>query len=197
MKKNIRHKKKRLGKQTTLGKIWHFLWKSDSIWSWIIDLILIFLIVKFIIFPVFGLIFATPIPFVIIESNSMIHEGEFDDWFSLYGLWYLENNITKEQIEEWSWRNGLDKGDIIIVRGLKNYDYKIGEIIIFKVEGQKMPIIHRVIFSNETTFSTKGDHNNAQWPYEETIRQEQILGKAIGRIPKIGWIKLFFVGIFK
>ena len=92
---------------------------------------------------------------------------------------------------------GITAEELVKQFGLKNYDYKIGEVIIFKVEGQKMPIIHRVIFSNETTFSTKGDHNNAQWPYEETIRQEQILGKAIGRIPKIGWIKLFFVGIFK
>lgn len=182
-------------------KIWYFLWESNSIWSWIVDLILIFLIVKFIIFPVFGLILATPLPFVIIESGSMHHEGSFDSWFSMHGSWYLENNITLQEIKGWPWQNGLDKGDIVIVKGLKDYRYKEGDVIIFKISEQRTPIIHRVIDirdeDNETIFSTKGDHNDGQWPYELAIEKEQILGKAIIRVPKIGWVKLAFVELFR
>jgi len=182
-------------------KIWKFLWKSDSVWSWIVDLILIFLIVKFILFPLFSLILSTSLPFVIIESGSMEHQGSFDSWFSLHGSWYLDKNITKETIYDWPWCNGLDKGDIIVVKGLKEYDYNIGDVIIFKVEAQKTPIIHRIVDitvkENEKSFSTKGDNNNGQWGYEQEIQKEQVMGKSVARIPKIGWVKLFFVDIFR
>lgn len=182
-------------------KIWRFLWESDSILSWIVDLILIFLIVKFIIFPIFSLILATPLPFVIIESGSMHHEGSFDQWFSLHGSWYLENGITLQEIKTWPWSNGLDKGDIVVVKGLKDYSYKKGDVIVFRTSKQRTPIIHRIIDikieDNETFFSTKGDHNDGQWPYELSIRKEQVIGKATTRIPKIGWIKLAFVEIFR
>lgn len=203
MKKNYKkHNQKGKGKQNVFIKIWNFLWKSNSVWSWIASLIIIFLIVKFVVFPFFGFMLGSPLPFVIIESSSMVHEGNFDQWFSLHGLWYLNNNITKEEIEEWSWNNGLDKGDIIIVRGLKDYNYDIGDVIIFKIENQETPIIHRIVNieiteADKKIFSTKGDHNDAQWDYEILIREEQILGESIGRVPKLGWIKLFFVELFK
>lgn len=180
-------------------KIWNFLWKGDSIWSWIVDIILIFLIVKFIIFPFFSLVFGTSLPFVIIESTSMQHEGSFNSWFSLHGQWYLDNNISKNDIREWPWYEGLDKGDVIIVKSKD--DYKKGDVIIFKVKKQKVPIIHRIIDKRNSSlgyiFSTKGDHNDGQLSYEHHIEKNQIIGKAVGRIPKIGWLKLFFVNIFK
>lgn len=187
--------------KNTLKRIWDFLWNSNSIWSWMVDLILIFLIVKFIIFPFFGLILYTPLPFVIIESNSMHHEGNFDLWFSLHGQWYLDNNITKTQVKSWPWNNGLDKGDIIIVRGIKDYNYKEGDVIIFKIPSHNTPIIHRIVKidnrDKEIVFSTKGDHNDDQWPYELEITKGQILGKAAVRIRWLGWIKLFFFELFR
>ncbi|UZE94037.1 MAG: signal peptidase I [Candidatus Pacearchaeota archaeon] len=185
--------------KSVLKKTWDFLWHSNSIWSWIVDLILVFLIVKFIIFPLFGLILCTPLPFVIIESHSMEHEGNFDSWFSLHGQWYLDNDITKEQVREWSWNKGLDKGDIIVVKGEESYE--LGNVIIFKIQEQATPIIHRIVEvkseDSEIVFETKGDHNDGQWPYEENIGEEQILGKAAVRIPKLGWVKLFFVELFR
>jgi len=180
-------------------EIWDFLWNSNSIWSWIIDIILVFLLVKFVIFPLCALALATPLPFVIIESQSMEHEGTIDQWFALHGSWYTERNITLEEIEKWPWSSGLYKGDIIIVKGAK--DYSKGDVIIFYVAGQKTPIIHRVINVNtdgtEIIFSTKGDRNDGQLPYEPEIHKEQIVGKAIAQIPRVGWIKLFFVELFR
>lgn len=182
-----------------LKKVWKFLWESDSILSLIVDLILIFLIVKFIIFPFLSLLLA-PLPFVIIESGSMHHEGSFDQWYSLHGSWYAANNISLEEIKTWPWLNGLDKGDLIIVRRLKDYSYKKGDVIIFKTEQQKTPTIHRIVKiekNGSLFFSTKGDYNDGQLPYEISIKKEQIIGKAIARIPKVGWIKLFFVELLK
>lgn len=183
-------------------KVWNFLWHSNSVLSWIVDIVLIFLLVKFVVFPLCSLALVTPLPFVIIESKSMEHEGNLDQWFTLHGTWYLEHNISKQEIKDyWPWKNGLFKGDIIIVQGLKKGDYKKGEVIIFKVTQQNTPIIHRIINvdseGNETIFSTKGDHNDGQLPYEPEVHKEQILGKAIFEIPRVGWIKLFFTELFK
>jgi len=182
-------------------KVWDFLWNSNSIWAWILDLVIIFLVVKFIIFPVFGLALGTSLPFVIIESGSMEHQGSFDQWFAVHGQWYIDNNISRDTLTSWKWQDGLDKGDIIIVQGLKDFNYERGDVIIFKTSYQNTPIIHRVIDkqnnNGSTVFVTKGDHNDGQLPYEYDVREEQIVGRAVGRIPKLGWIKLFFVNLFR
>jgi signal peptidase I len=205
MKNSKNNQNNKRGLKYKLKKLWDFLWKSNSIWSWIIDLILIFIIVKFIFFPVMGLILATPLPFVIVESNSMHHDGNFDEWYSEFGLWYENNEITKEEILKWPYDNGLDKGDIIVVLGKNPSEYEVGDIIIFKTEVQTIPIIHRLVDieqdENEFLFSTKGDNNQAQLIYfgfnvEKDINQENIFGKAAFRIPYLGWAKLFFVELF-
>ncbi|MEM4703283.1 MAG: signal peptidase I [Candidatus Pacearchaeota archaeon] len=177
----------------------NWLWKSNSILSWVLFLVIIFVIVKFIIFPVSGFVLGTKMPFVIVESGSMHHEGNLSEWFALHGSWYQANNISYNEIKEyWPFINGLNKGDIVVVKGSK--EYKKGQVIVFRVEGKKIPIIHRIIAvekSQETIYSTKGDHNDGQLPQELAIKKEQIIGKAIVRIPALGWIKLFFVEIFK
>lgn len=183
--------------KSTIRKIWDFLWNSNSIWSWIADLILLYVIVKFIFFPTLGLILSTSMPSLIVESESMVHQGDFDEWWQDYGWWYIENNITKAEVEKWHYKNGIDKGDIVILKGERSskYNLNIGDIIIFDAK-QRLPIIHRVIY-NETTISTKGDNNQGQLAVEKSISQQQIIGRVIFRIPKLGWAKLIFVEIFK
>lgn len=193
MIRKVKIKKK---EDSRFKKIWDFLWNSNSILSWIIDFILIFLLVKFVIFPLFGLMLGTSLPFVIIESGSMEHQGDFDSWFSLHGSWYLDKNISKEKVYSWDFNNGLDMGDIVIVRGNKNQDYEIGDIIIFSVPKQTTPIIHRIVGKTEHYYSTKGDHNDGQNYYEGMVFREQVIGKAALRIPKLGWFKLFLYGKF-
>ena len=185
----------------TWKRPWHFLTESNSVWSWIIDILLVFLIVKFLILPGVGLLMGTPVPLVIVESGSMEHQGNFDSWFSWAGQWYLNNNLSKDVVYSWKFNNGMDKGDVIIVEGLKDEGYKLGDVIVYNVPGQGAPIIHRII-SVETengtvVYSTKGDHNNGQLSFEGQVYDNQILGKAVFRIPEIGWVKLFFVGFFQ
>ncbi|MFH1823258.1 MAG: hypothetical protein ABH817_00880 [archaeon] len=219
-------------------KIWNFLWKSNSILSWIVDIILIFLIVKFIIFPILALIFATPVPFVIVESSSMSHQilkdssgrwmlcgqefetkekVDFDKYWDTCGKWYEDEGITKQEVlDYWDYLNGFEKGDIMIIYGGKK-EYKKGEVIVFKVPSQSTPIIHRIVETNGTVWQTKGDHNSGQIiEYEDLfgrtvakgsfgsikqkdeteINSNEILGKAIGRIKYLGWVKLVFVELF-
>ena len=182
-------------KRSALGEIWHFLWESDSPLSWIVDLILAFLIVKWILFPLMGLIFATSLPMVVVESTSMLHETNYDDFWSQYGGFYTNFGISKEQFSGFSLKNGFDMGDIIILHGEK--DYHVGDIIVFDSKVQATPIIHRIIRIDNGIYSTKGDHNNVQLPYEKEIQKYQIIGKAVGKVPYLGWPKLFLVNMYR
>jgi len=188
---------------------WNFIWKEDSLASWIVSLILAFIIVKFIFFPLLSFAFGTPLPLVVVESGSMHHPGNlfgnifqtkssFETFWTKSSVWYLEHNINKEKFLKFSLSNGLEIGDIVIASGRANY--KIGDIIIFNAN-QAYPIIHRIINITEKDgkqiYSTKGDNNPGQLQIEEEITKEQILGKAILRIPRIGWIKLFFVKLIQ
>ncbi|MBI5149087.1 S26 family signal peptidase [Candidatus Pacearchaeota archaeon] len=186
MRKIITQKKEK----TAFQKIWDFLWKSNSIWSWIVDLILLYIFVKFIFFPLLALIFGASLPSVIVESQSMYHGTSFDQWWYAHGFWYEQKNMTKEQVYSWGYHNGITRGDIIVVFGIK--EPKIGDIIIFNA-GERLPIIHRVV--NLTPIQTKGDNNDGQLGFEKNIKKEQIVGKAVLKIPKLGWIKLIFVDL--
>lgn len=175
-------------------KIWHFLWESNSILSYIAVFILAFLIIKFMFFPILNLTFSTSLPLVIVESNSMLHQGNFDEWWNSHGTWYEQNGISKQEFQSWKFLNGINKGDIIIVKGT-NGIYEKGDIIIFKVPVQSTPIIHRIISTGDY-YSTKGDNNQYQLSQEKVINKGQVVGKAVGKIPLVGWIKLIIFNPF-
>ncbi len=40
--------------------------------------------------------------------------------------------------------------------------------------------------------STKGDHNPDQLSIEKEIHQNDVIGKAVLKIPLLGWVKLIF-----
>jgi hypothetical protein len=58
-----------------LKKFWNWLWNSESIWSYIVFLVLLFIVVKFIFLPGLGLVFGTSLPLAIVESSSMDHHS--------------------------------------------------------------------------------------------------------------------------
>lgn len=204
------------GQERSLGNklkaFWHWLWHSESVWSYIVFLAILFVVVKFIFLPGLGLIFGTSLPLAIVESSSMEHYslldttgmnticGEpfaeqkffnFDEYWNTCGNWYESNaNITKEQFQKFSFKNGFRKGDLMIVFGKKFSDIKVGDVIIFNAGGST-PIIHRVI--SLSSLQTKGDHNLGQLPQEKSISENQVIGVAVAKIPYVGWIKLIFV----
>jgi len=139
-------------------------------------------------------------------GNSYSKENKeyinFNEYWDICGNWYEENNITKEIFSNFWLKNGFRKGDIIIVWG--RFTPKIGDIVIFKPNPESQaprPIIHRIVNIDENNIiQTKGDHNKIQLtlsnnPYktdETNIKQEQLIGKAIIKIPYLGWIKIWF-----
>ncbi len=226
-----------------IKKAWNWIWKSNSLASWLIALLLMFIFVKFIFFPVLSLIMGSSLPLAGVESSSMTHYSEkyclvysdsgncemksqdyeicgknfnekisfdFNKYWETCGKWYENNEITKQEFEKFSLKNGFQKGDVIIVWG--RFTPKIGDIIIFKPNKESLspnPIIHRIIKieekNKELIYQTKGDHNEEQlkinnniYKTDETyITQEQIIGKAVSRIKYLGWFKIIFESIIK
>ncbi len=194
--KNIKNKIKNFWK-----KFWFLLWKDNTFKGWIFSIIVLFIFIKFIFFPVLSLATGTPLPLAIVESCSMYHQGnlfsDYDEWWLDHKDKYSELNIDKEIFSDFKFKNGFNKGDILFIIGAKPENLEIGDIIIFEAS-RKNPVIHRIIdikqnSQGEYIFSTIGDNNNGQLTFEEEIREEQIVGKTVFRIaPYVGWGKLIF-----
>ena len=191
------------GWKKVLKDLWHFIWEDDSILSWIVNLVLAFVLIKFIVYPGLGFLLSTTHPVVAVVSESMEHTGNFDAWWNKAGQWYSDNNIKKEVFEKFPLRSGFNKGDIMVLKGKTPAKIEIGDVIVFW-SSKKDPIIHRVVKKWQENgvyyFETKGDNNpstlNTPSVDETRISQEQIVGNAVFRIPLLGWIKIIAVNIW-
>jgi len=182
-----------------LKKIWNFIWNDDSIWSWIVNVILAFVLIKYIIYPGLGLLLGTGFPIVAVVSSSMEHNNGLDDWFNSQADFYNKIGISKDDFMDFPFKNGFNKGDIMILKGVNAENVNVGEVIVFK-DGKPDPFIHRVILKwkdNSYHFQTKGDNNpssiKTDYLDETNIKEEQLIGKAVFRIPFLGYIKIWFV----
>lgn len=197
-------------------KVWNFIWHSNSIWSWIVNIILAFIIIKFIVYPLLGLVLATSHPIVAVVSESMEHDQSFDQWWLSQNQWYEKEGITKEVFQTFPYQNGFNKGDIMVLYGKDPGKIEVGDILVFDAR-QANPIIHRVVLKwylqGEYHFKTKGDHNlNSIQNYVNTrgqplgkdvpgaieildetdISENEVIGIGVLRIPFLGWIKVLF-----
>lgn len=206
----------KLGKIKHHGKrVWHFLWHEDSLWSWLANIIVAFLLIRYLVYPLLGIILGTSYPIVAVVSESMEHDlyngnlcgqnpadfrESFDNYWLYCGRWYEEKGITKEQFRQFPFRNGFDKGDVIILWRAGPNNLEAGDILVF--EGDRpQPIIHRIvkvkIEENEHFYQTKGDHNRESSPNEESIEEGRVYGKGVLRVPYLGWLKILFVEAVK
>jgi len=85
----------------------------------------------------------------------------------------------------------LYPGDVVVTRVVSPEKIQVGDIIRFR-RGD-IDIVHRVmeVQSNGSTtiFTTRGDNNNVN---DEPVMADQLEGKVILTLPKIGWIGIFF-----
>lgn len=196
-----------------LKAIWHFIWVEDSWLSWIVNVFLAFIIIKFLVYPGLGFALGTTHPIVAVVSSSMEHSVGFDDWWSLpsccaeggckdkisQGAIYEKLGIDKEEFSDFPFLGGFNKGDIMILYSPKNL--AIGDVLTFNADGRSDPIIHRVISVKEQDgkkyFQTKGDNNCGSADFEKAVTEERFIGKAVWRVPLLGWIKIGFVGLLR
>ena len=188
----------------TAKKIWWFIWEDDSIASWIVNIILAFVLIKFVVFPGLGWILSTDYPIVAVVSDSMEHRTSFDAWWALHENFYNNHQILKEDFREFPFANGFNKGDIMILRGVAPENLQIGDVIVFR-NSQPDPIIHRLVkrwvVEDEYHFQTKGDKNFASIPSthvnEVDIVEDRVVGKAFVRVPFVGYIKIWAFELMK
>ena len=85
-----------------LKGIWYFIWEDNSIWSWLVNVVLAFILIKFIVYPGLGFLLATSHPIVAVVSESMVHDSNFENWWDEKGKWYVENEIEKAEFKKFS-----------------------------------------------------------------------------------------------
>lgn len=238
-----------------IGRYWKktrdFLKDDSSVLSWIANLVIAFIVIKFILYPLLGFLFGAGLPVVAVVSSSMDHDavdgsvcgvqvsddysGSLDAYWNVCGGWYESRGIPLEEFSEFSFRNGFKKGDIMVILGPSRSAPQLGDVLVFEAQ-QQYPIIHRIVSIVETpqgmVYATKGDHNPAQISEyvlvnefgtayrcerggvpmpcglgvlvtnetpnavrivdETIIAEEAVIGKAVLRIPLLGWVKIWF-----
>jgi len=197
--------------KNTAKKVWRFIWEDDSIASWALNVVLAFISIKFVVYPLLGLLLSTSHPIVAVVSSSMEHDGNFDTWWGSEAIcdekyrctqqeYYERLNIEKEEFRDFRFRNGFNKGDIMILYRTSPSKVAVGDVIVF-MANRPDPIIHRVIDVTQVdysyVFSTKGDHNQASFSFESYIPEDTYIGRAVVRIPYVGYIKIGFVKLLQ
>lgn len=214
-----------------IKRFWRFIWEEDSAWSWIANIALAFVLIKFVVYPGLGFVLGTTHPVVAVVSSSMEHNSiktcannecesykyamcgniydsgkhfEFDDYWRGCGSWYEEEGISKEEFSGFPYKNGFNKGDIMVLKKIDPGKISPGEVIVF-FNSRKDPIIHRVAEKKENDgkiyLHTKGDNNEESIKNgaldEGNVSQDAVIGKAILKIPYLGYIKIWFVDMLR
>ena len=200
--------------RTALGKVWYFIWEDDSALSWIVNIILAIILIKFVVYPGLGLALGTQFPIVAVVSDSMEHNNypqskglSFNEWWKNHAEFYDSKNISYSEFREFPFKNGFNKGDLMILKKAEPSKIEKGDIIVFS-GWRSDPIIHRVVEIEKQDgyyiFGTKGDNNPRQIAPtagcsicdETSIHQNQIYGKAVLRVPYLGWVKIIAFDAF-
>jgi len=164
------------------------LWKRlNQGWAGVVFSVFLGIVfATFFYYVVLATALSTNLPVVAVVSSSMQHDNPELTHYN----WLQKNlNYARSYIDSWSAPNGFSIGDMPVVQGASNY--QVGDVIVYSVEGQPAPIIHRIIKINDDgSFQTKGDNNLNQLSYESSVKKEQIHGKVIFIIPKLGYVKV-------
>lgn len=91
------------------------------------------------------------------------------------------------------------KGDILTL-SQPSRPYDIGDIVVFKIPGKEIPIVHRILeihtdeYGVQQQILTKGDNNDSfdrpLYNGKQWIHPQQILGKASLMLPYMGYLTI-------
>ncbi len=102
------------------------------------DLILA-IAIAWIFIQMLGWVLNTSSPLIIVESESMVHAGNWEEWYSTH-------DIDPNKL---SFPGGIGIGDVVLLKGDNPHDIGIGDVIVYtrynpqSIGGE--PVIHRVI----------------------------------------------------
>ena len=167
---------------------------KDLMEGWVGTLVYIVLgiVIAYSINFLLGIVLKTDLPVVAVVSRSMTHDETTP---LVHYMWLEQNlNLTREEIDSWPLSNGFRRGDILVVVGVDRDELKVGDVIVFSLPHQKVPVVHRIIKIEDGVITTKGDHNPAPDPWK--VKYEDIHGKAVFVIPYLGYVKVIFSEMF-
>lgn len=148
-------------------KLWWFIWKDDSFASLLLNILIAVVLIKFVIYPVLGLILGTSFPVVAVVSCSMQHDAT-NCWADCYlkgqgDLNYCvnrEKNLCGKNIED----AGVAKvkywsvcGDWYVEKGISEADFKlfqqsngfnIGDIFVLR-KADNIKIGDVIVYNNK------------------------------------------------
>ncbi|MEM1526382.1 MAG: signal peptidase I [Ignisphaera sp.] len=102
------------------------------------------------------------------------------------------NGVLPLVIISGSMRPLYDVGDIVFVK--VGEQVKLNDVVAYKLSNG-LVVVHRIIEVRYQGYILKGDANPDPDPY--IVKKEQIIGKIIGAIPRIGWIAIVLREGFK
>jgi len=92
------------------------------------------------------------------------------------------------------------RGDLLFLTNYKEDPIRVGDIVVFKVEGRDIPIVHRVLKLHEkedgsVKILTKGDNNSVDdrglyAPGQLWLQKKDIVGRARGFVPYVGIVTI-------
>ena len=156
------------------------------------------------------LTFNTDSYWMAVISNSMLHE-EWVDWQAYYTSrekrefllrrYGPSQAISQDRLYDPSTfpiQDGFGRGDLLFIKGVDSIsEISVGDVVIIK-RANNIPLTHRIFAAWEENgkirFTTKGDHNSYLLNDDAVIYPEQIIGKVVFVIPKLGNISLWYQG---
>ena len=138
-----------------------------------------------------GVFLGTDLPVVAVVSESMTHDSTTEERH--YGFLEDNFNYSRATVDSWPLKGGFRMGDVLVVKGVQEDEIEVGYVIVYNrkpfgaapPDSFKVPIVHRVV-QVEGGMLTKGDHNPGVDPWGIS----KIRGKAVLRIPLLGWPKV-------
>ncbi|ORX44561.1 signal peptidase I [Anaeromyces robustus] len=127
----------------------------------------------------------------------MIVTSAFMSWKALSVITNSESPIVVVLSE--SMEPAFHRGDLLFLTLPKQEPFVVGDIVVYKIKGQDIPIVHRVLKihkeNGEDFILTKGDNNSvddrALYNKDQLwIKKSDIIGKVKGFLPYIGYVTI-------
>jgi len=143
---------------------------------------------------------------------SMYHNASFEEWWPHHAWKYP--NISREEFQSFPFADGLTQRDAQL-RNASADEVDVGDVLVFQTYSEPAVIGHRVIAKWETQrnytaakygsgpgrlynvseshtyFTTYGDNEFVQMPYERKIKEEQVIGVMAPREDNLAWFNHF------
>ncbi|KAI5697236.1 hypothetical protein M8J76_012178 [Diaphorina citri] len=132
-------------------------------------------------------------------SFGMIVSSALMIWKGLMVLTGSESPIVV--VLSGSMEPAFHRGDLLFLTNYQEEPVRVGEIVVFKVEGRDIPIVHRVLKLHEkedgsVKFLTKGDNNSVDdrglyAPGQLWLTKNDVVGRARGFLPYVGMVTIY------